>query len=346
MSRSKNFCFTLNNYSEEELESVSKWDCKYLIVGKEVGESGTPHLQGFIVFKETRTLSVLKKKLSDRAHWEIMRGTPQQAAEYCKKDGNFAEIGVAPLTPAEKGAKGGTMEKDRWDDILSLAEAGDWESLKIKHAEVYVNKLKALEYVNKKRKKIIETLDGEMEHQWLYGPPGTGKSLQARKENPGAFIKDPKTKWWDGYNGEETVIIDDFDKYQVSQGGDMKRWMDRYAFQAEFKGGYEVIRPKKIIVTSNYHPSDIWEDEITVNAVLRRTEVRHFTELKKFDDTVVLRNDCYVVKKKTEESWKEKREKESNQSLEDSGFTKNCSNMPHKKGAQVNWDEEWEWKGN
>jgi len=66
------------------------------------------------------------------------------------------------------------------------------------------------------------------------------------------------------------VIIDDFDKFQVKQGGDMKRWLDRYAFQAQFKGGYLFIRPRKIIVTSQYRPSEIWDDEKTVDAITRR----------------------------------------------------------------------------
>ena len=115
-----------------------------------------------------------------------------------------------------------------------------------------------------------------LEHEWWYGKTGTGKSWKAERENPGAYIKDPQERWWDGYDGEEVVIIDDFDKYQVKQGGDMKRWMDHRPFRAPIKGGYLTIRPRKIIVTSNYHPDQIWEDEETRDPIKRRVRIVRF----------------------------------------------------------------------
>lgn len=54
----------------------------------------------------------------------------------------------------------------------------------------------------------------------------------------------------------------------------MKRWLDRYPFQAQVKGGYMLARPKKIVVTSQYHPSEIWDDEKTVDAIMRRVVIR------------------------------------------------------------------------
>jgi len=55
----------------------------------------------------------------------------------------------------------------------------------------------------------------------------------------------------------------------------MKRWLDKYPFQAPVKGGYMLIRPKKIVVTSNYTVREIWSDEQTAGPIERRVRVIH-----------------------------------------------------------------------
>lgn len=268
MERSRAFCFTLNNFTPEEVEKVKAWDCKYLIFGKEVGASNTPHLQGYVSFENQKQLKALKK-LSDRAHWEIARGTPKQASEYCEKDGDVFQKGTRPLSQVEKGA----LEKDRWATALKCVQEGKLEEM---DPQILCQHLRQVEYAAAQilGKRKLSEVDGEFENQWMVGPPGCGKSRKARDENPGAYIKDPKERWWDGYAGEEVVIIDDFDKYQLQQGGDMKRWCDRYPFRAAVKGGYLMIRPRKIVVTSNYSIDDIWhEDALTVGAIARRFNV-------------------------------------------------------------------------
>ncbi len=69
--------------------------------------------------------------------------------------------------------------------------------------------------------------------EWILGPTGIGKSYTARSENPGFFDK-PINKWWDGYRGEEVVIVDDVDLHHKEWIGEkLKRWADRYSFPAE-----------------------------------------------------------------------------------------------------------------
>lgn len=90
VSPSKRWCFTFNNYSNDDLDFlVPKFqlECNKVIVGKEVGESGTPHLQGYIEFKKKkRPLSVFE---SNRIHWEKAKRPADENFEYCSKDGNI-----------------------------------------------------------------------------------------------------------------------------------------------------------------------------------------------------------------------------------------------------------------
>ena len=92
ISPSLNWCFTLNNYNVEDIECISSivplYSSKY-IIGKEVGDSGTPHLQGYIKFnKKLRPSSI---GLSKRIHWEkkVSKSTEKQCIEYCAKDGDI-----------------------------------------------------------------------------------------------------------------------------------------------------------------------------------------------------------------------------------------------------------------
>lgn len=95
--RSKNWCFTLNNYTEADLTriaSAGSTQVDYLIFGKEVGSSGTPHLQGFVSFPLRKTLTSVIDLLG-QCHCSIARSI-LHSIEYCKKEGDYTEYGVPP----------------------------------------------------------------------------------------------------------------------------------------------------------------------------------------------------------------------------------------------------------
>lgn len=128
--------------------------------------------------------------------------------------------------------------------------------------------LKSIEKDNMKPPEDVEDVTGV----WLYGPAGCGKSYFVRQRYPGAYLKNCN-KWWDGYKQEDNVIIDDFDKVHHVLGHHLKIWGDRYGFMPEVKCGMTRARPKNVVVTSNYHPRDIWDDNRTLEPILRRYRV-------------------------------------------------------------------------
>lgn len=266
----KNWVFTLNNPTVEDLVNLRSLQdkCSWLIYGKETSASGTKHYQGACVLVTKKRISTMKTWLP-RAHWEHMKGEPSDSLAYCsKEDKSPVTHGVIPLP---KGAAGGFATKDIYSSALALAKEGKLDEIP---ANLRVLHYRTWSLIKKEHMVFPDDLDG-LAGVWYYGPAGAGKSRQARVDFPSSYLK-MANKWWDGYQDEETVLIDDLDKKHDVLGHHLKIWGDRYAFLAETKGGATAIRPKKIVITSQYHPNDIWADEETRAAILRRYKVTHF----------------------------------------------------------------------
>jgi len=202
--------------------------------------------------------------LIPRAHVERMKGTVDQAVEYSSKDGDIIEQGDRPISQKRKGA----MEKERWSDAFAACKAGKLDDVPDDIRMRYYATCKKIKADHSIRPEEISELSGE----WIFGPAGCGKSRRARDENPIYFDK-PLTKWWDGYDNEEVVLLDDISTQHNHLGYFLKRWCDRYAFPAEVKGGSMQIRPRKFVITSQYSIEEIFQDPLTVAALTRRLTV-------------------------------------------------------------------------
>jgi len=115
ISPAKKWCFTWNNYNTDGIEKLKNLLSKEMyIYGKEIGEEGTPHLQGFVIFnKKIRPLSVCPKELG--IHWEKTKGTVDENIAYCSKDGDWTSQGLDPIKLINPTRK--------WQiDILKLIE--------------------------------------------------------------------------------------------------------------------------------------------------------------------------------------------------------------------------------
>lgn len=119
MPQGSRWVFTLNNPVEAEKVALAQKGIenesngiRYLIIGREVGEGGTPHLQGFVIFDATKTLRAAKATIGERAHLEQARGSSKQASDYCKKEGDFDEYGSFP------NSQGRRSDIDRFGEWL------------------------------------------------------------------------------------------------------------------------------------------------------------------------------------------------------------------------------------
>lgn len=267
--RIRHVCFTLNNYDGTEIEKMKAWgQISYCVVGHEVGAQGTPHLQGYMEFKQQVLLSTAKNKISSKFHIAERRGTPQQAKDYAIKDGNNVhEWGVM------------SQQGKRTDLMIACELITGGSRLKevaTQHPDTFVKfhkGLKALQTV------LIEPRNEVPEVIVYYGETGTGKSHTARLETEDPYVWGPEQeKWFDGYEGQKHVIFEEF-RGQL-QFGQMLRLLDRYDCKVQYKGGMCEFAATKIIITSPVHPSQwykcLGEEEGKLDQLLRRiTRVVH-----------------------------------------------------------------------
>lgn len=246
-NQSRHWCFTFNNYDHEGEDLLS--DYTYMIYGKEVGEQGTNHLQGYVCFEDRKRLTGVKKQ-NPKMHWEIKRGTVKQAIDYCKKDGNFVEFGEVPPEQTDNATK---KRKEEFAQAIDLAKKGKIDEI---DPELQTKYYRTYELIASRNLEVEATVP--MNNFWIYGPAGVGKSKSVREKYPDLYVKN-LNKWWDNYRGQEVVLIEDIDpNHREFMLHFLKIWADHYKFQAEFKGGSKEIRPKKIFVTSNYSIDDIF----------------------------------------------------------------------------------------
>lgn len=273
MNKGRAFCFTLNNYTKEEEDHVQQVgkDAVYLIYGREIGEGGTPHLQGYIHFQNGRSFDAVKRLLP-RAHVEKRRGTIDQAVAYCSKDQDIFTSGTKPKSNKEKGAIG----KEAITKIINAAESGDMEWIRSNHPRWFLTHHARLTSLRVRQPRI---LDGDLTNEWWVGATGSGKSRTLWERYPVHYHKQ-LNKWWDGYNDEEVVAIEEWCPKNECTGSQLKIWADRYPFSAQIKGGTLTrIRPDKIIILSNYELRECFPSDADFLPLQRRFRVVRFASL-------------------------------------------------------------------
>jgi len=256
MSRQTRFVFTANNYTDDDLKWFQNTDVfKYVCFGQEVGESLTPHLQGYFEFENGHkkslkaVISLLRDNgLNCRPHIEPARGTAAQAVAYCEKDGMFFEKGERP--------KGQGKRTDLDEACAVLTNGGTIQDVAMQHPTVFVKfhrGLTSLQVVLSPRR------TWKTEVWWLWGPTGSGKSRWAWETYPDAYSKVANTKWWCGYTDQDTAIIDDFRPNKEMPFNFVLNLFDRYPLLLESKGGQVQCLFKTIVLTCPYSPDQVLE---------------------------------------------------------------------------------------
>jgi len=270
--RSPYWLFTINNPTE----SPQFDDVKYMIYQFEQGEQGTVHIQGYVVFNCQKRQSTVKKMQPD-AHLEVRRGTHEQAKAYCSKEDTRIE---GPIIEGDDSSILAQKPGKRSDcaDVVKLIKEGASNALIFESHPNAIRYYKGLDFVRQSFKADVKR-DWKTRVIVYYGVSNSGKSYLAKQNaGPNAYFKPPGNKWFDAYEGQETVIFDEFrgNWFDLST---LLRIFDAYPLRVEQKGNTVEFVARTIYVTSNVAPESWYPniDAIQLRALLRRLdEVRHF----------------------------------------------------------------------
>lgn len=292
MSKSRNWCFTWNNYpaifnadviTQQNVEAIfGKF--KYICIGREVGASGTPHIQGYVDWINARPLGGLTR-INSSIHWEMRRGTWNQAVSYCKKDNNFSEYG----TPNEQGARKDL--KQLRDEIAAGLRVDDvlMEDPMVYHQ--YGRTLNKIEDLTMRKKYRTEMTQGI----WYWGRTGVGKSHTALQGfTPETHYIWPNDKgWWDGYVQQPVVVINDF-RGEIPYN-EMLQLIDKWPLSLRRRNREPIpFMSSLVIITSSLPPEEVYHrraEEDLIQQLLRRITVIELTgtEVTEVTGTEVLR---------------------------------------------------------
>lgn len=263
----RRICFTLNNYNNEEYQSFideynNNNNIQYMIIGKEVGENKTPHLQGYIEFKNQMYFNNIKK-INNRMHFEASKGNQQQNINYCSKDNDFTEFGERKKQGKRNDlVKIKEMIKDNKPMKEILNECTNYQQM------CCAQKLMSYKPLNIKERNIPEVI-------YIHGKSGSGKTEYARNicnENS-TYTFERKMDWFDGYDYDEDVIINDF-RSSKCEYSFLLNLLDGYEMRVPIKGGFTIWKPKRVIFTSVIHPKKLYrnisEEEDSIDQLLRR----------------------------------------------------------------------------
>lgn len=277
--------FTLPNWTQPELDHLQSMDCRWLVIGKETcPTSGTPHLQGAVIFSTQRTFSQIKTMLGLRAHFEQMHGPPAASLAYCSKEdlnpfvkGDLPEPGKRNdlHTVTERILAGSTLREIALDaDIGAVAIVKFYRGLTTFRSLVQPERTEP--------PKVF----------WIFGPTGVGKTrccfdagrrLQSRSES-GIWISSGSLRWFDGYDSQEVVILDDF-RTKHLQFSFFLRLLDRYPMQVEVKGTFVRWLPKYIFITCPTEPDECFATRKEHLPEDMRQLTRRITQVYNFRDS-------------------------------------------------------------
>lgn len=291
-----------------------KWanNVKFAVYMLEQGSSGTPHYQGYLELHNPQRMSWLKKRQKE-IHWERRRGPRGKAIKYCLKDYiqkknqeveegkdlNDMDLPPVYLHGYDQGVENlitncepkNVSLKERMLEVKELISSGASEKhISDLHFDIWCRYHRSFT-----RYKALITPDRNFPTYYIVcqGATGTGKSKYAMETYPDAYWKS-KDEWWDGYSGQDAVILDEF--YGWLPWDLLLRLGDRYPLQTQTKGSIVKFKSQYVVITTNSVPTQ-WYKNTYFPAFARRVKEwiifkedgrEHYTDYKDVENKFII----------------------------------------------------------
>lgn len=285
-SKPRRFVFTINNYGDDDLARVRRIECQYIVYSLETGSSGTPHIQGYIIYPTPRTRQQVSRNFP-RAYIDIARGTTQQNINYVSKGGiqEIFERGV-PIeveeTPSQQGKR---TDIEKIKEAVEQGKSYHWIIWNVAKNYQAIQLARAL--INSVGPKEVPVGESEVPAVvWRWGPSGTGKtrfvSLKHKREDiyQCQLAGLGKTQFVQNYVQQPVVLFDDVRKHNIDLTMFLQM-IDKYqTLQLPTKGGDNVVwKPRYIYITSFKNPAEWFEDPAVFAQIKRRATL---IDMKKY----------------------------------------------------------------
>lgn len=270
MSKSARWVFTVNNAGEYR----PRWDVtamEYLVWQMERGDSGTPHVQGYVRFKNAKTLAGAKNAIvCSEAHMEVANGNEQQCRDYCTK----AETRIGE--PVEHGkfepAKGKKGKRTDIDAMVVTIKGGATERMVAEqHPAEYMKFHAGIAKMCAFKAEEQAQAPRDIHTTVLWGPTGTGKTHRARAGRGVAdiYVAAPGRGPFDQYNRQRILVFEEFDynKWDVEI---MKECLDKWPMQLDARFTNKFAMWDHVIILSNRSPDEWYNMDNRKPAFMRR----------------------------------------------------------------------------
>lgn len=261
----------------------------HYVIATEQHKDGNQHLHAYVKYVD----GVYKKQAPSKFDFAKYHGNYQpvrsakSVVKYCTKENNYLSNFDISTYTSKKGKLSVDIIKSK--SAAAALTDGDISFLQVRAYQAARSVLE-LPYEHTGERGL-----------WIYGPPRVGKSRIIREFatlNGYRLFSKGQNRWFDGYDGEELIMIDDYDQRGNGMDHLIKIWTDRYACAGEIKGSTVQLRHKVFAVTSNFTIDEIFKDvpEVTREAIRSRFRVIYMQSYDDWDPLSLLKREDKVLK--------------------------------------------------